>query len=228
MTDTRPVEPNILGVIPARGGSRGIPRKNLHPVAGRPLVAWSIDAARESRRLARFVVSTEDREIADVAGSLGASVLWRPPALAADDIGTLEVVRHALTALTADVVVVLQPTSPVRGFGLVDAAVETFLAAGADSLGTVHRDFTYEYGNDMPRRQDMTPRLVDNGSVYVIAASLVRAGRWLGDRLATLAVSREEGIDVDEEFDLWLAEQILLHRPRVRWPSGRAAGREEG
>jgi len=204
----------ILGVIPARGGSKGVPRKNTRLVAGKPLLVWSIEAALRSTRLDRCVVSTEDAEIARVARAYGAEVLERPPELATDDASTVAVVQHALTHIPADTIVLLNPTSPVRRNSLVDRCIERFTETGADSLGTVHRDYSYEYGEDMPRRQDIRPRMVDNGNVYVLRAGLVRAGRWLGDRLATVETSREEGIDIDDDFDLWLAEQVLLHR----WP----------
>lgn len=204
----------VLGVIPARGGSKGVSRKNVRPVAGKPLLAWSIEAALRSSRLDRWVVSTEDAEIAHVARTHGAEVLERPPELATDDTSTLAVAQHALARIPAGTIVVLHPTSPIRSSGLIDLCVERFLKTGAESLGTVHRDYTYEYGQDMPRRQDMEPRMVDNGNVYVLQADLVRAGRWLGDRLGTVETSREEGIEIDDDFDLWLAEQVLLHR----WP----------
>lgn len=203
----------ILGIIPARGGSKGVPRKNVRPVAGKPLLVWTIEAAAKSARLTRFAVSTEDDEIAKVAGLHGASVLCRPAELATDEASTLSVMQHVLDHLPADIVVVLNPTSPIRREGLIDRCIERFLAVGADSLGTVHKDSSYEYGQDMPRRQDITPRLVDNGNVYVIRAEVIRRGQMLGDRLATFEISREEGVEIDEEFDCWLAEQILLYRP---------------
>ncbi len=202
----------ILGVIPARGGSKGVPRKNIRPVAGKSLLAWTVEAAAASARLSRFVVSTEDQEIAKVAEAHGASVLERPVELATDEASTLSVLQHALAHLPADIVVGLNPTSPIRREGLIDRCIERFLAADADSLGTVHKDYSYEYGRDMPRRQEMTPRLVDNGNVYVISAEVIRGGRMLGDRLERFEISREEGVEIDEEFECWLAEQILLHR----------------
>jgi CMP-N-acetylneuraminic acid synthetase len=199
----------VVGVIPARGGSKGVPRKNVRLVGGKPLVVWSIDAARGAKRLSEWVVSTEDEEIAAVARQHGARVLPRPRALAGDEVSTLAVVQHALEHVPADVVVVLHPTSPIRRPGRVDACVDLFQESGADTLGTVHRDYSYEYGQDVPRRQDIRPRLVDNGNVYVLRAEVVRAGRWLGDRLATLETSRQEGIEIDDDFDLWLADQVL-------------------
>src|SRR5712691_1233000 len=110
----------ILGIIPARGGSKGIPRKNLRPLLGKPLLAWSVEAAKESRRLDAFAVSTEDREIARVARQYGADVIERPPELASDEASTLAVLQHALKVRPADVLVLLQPTSPIRDRELVD------------------------------------------------------------------------------------------------------------
>lgn len=200
---------SILGVIPARGGSKSVPRKNLCVVGGKPLLVWSIDGARQSKRLDHWVVSTEDDEIAEVARQHRAEVLVRPAALAGDNVSTLAVIQHALERIPADIVVVLHPTSPIRREGLIDACIEKFQEEAADSLGTVHKDYSYEYGREMPRRQEIVPRLVDNGNVYVLRSEIVQAGRWLGDRLAILETSRQEGIEIDDEFDLWLADQVL-------------------
>ena len=200
---------SILGVIPARGGSKGVPRKNIRPVAGKPLLVWTIEAAKQSKLLERWVVSTEDAEIAEIAIRHGVKVLARPARLAADEASTVCVLQHALDQIPAEVVVVLAPTSPIRRDGLIDACIEKFLDEAADSLGTVHKDYSYEYGQDMPRRQEIRPRLVDNGNVYVIRADVIRGGRWLGDRLAVFETTRQEGVEIDDEFDLWLAEQVL-------------------
>jgi len=207
-----PLTGMVLGVIPARGGSKGVPRKNLKPIAGKPLIVWTIEAAAKSKLMTRCVVSTEDDEIAQVVACHGASVLRRPAELATDDADTLVVLQHALEQMPADVVVVLHPTSPIRREGLIDGCIQRFLDSKVDSLGTIHKDYSYEYGQDMPMRQEIKPRLVDNGNVYVVRAGLIKAGRVLGERLTTFEISREEGVEIDEEFDFWLAEQILLHR----------------
>ena len=201
---------SVLGVIPARGGSKGLLRKNIRMVAGKPLLRWTIEAAQASKRLTRWVVSTEDVEIAGIARTCGAEVLPRPAELATDEADTVAVLQHALYEIPADTVVVLAPTSPIRSSGLIDRCIEKFFAEQADSLGTVHKDYSYEYGQDMPRRQEIRPRLVDNGNVYVIRAEVIRAGRSLGNRLAVFETSREEGVEIDDAFDLWLAEQVLL------------------
>lgn len=204
--------PKILGITPARGGSKQIPRKNLIGLAGKPLIAWTIEAALASKSLTHYIVSTEDQEIAKTARSLGADVLKRPKELATDQADTLPVLQHALKKFPADVVVLLQCTSPVRNPGLIDRSIELFLDKKADSLATILHDRSYEYGHDMPRRQEIKPRLVDNGNIYVIRANLVAKGDRFGKHLVTLPLSREESVEIDEPFDLWLAEKILMER----------------
>ncbi|MFZ6019832.1 MAG: cytidylyltransferase domain-containing protein, partial [Chloroflexota bacterium] len=124
----------VLAIIPARGGSKGIPRKNIRNFAGHPLIAYSIAAALQSRRITRVIVSTDDPEIAEVARAYGAEVPFlRPAELAQDSTLDLPVFQHALAWLTAneayapDVVVQLRPTSPIRPVGLVDEAVHILL-----------------------------------------------------------------------------------------------------
>lgn len=207
-----PAKLKVLGITPARGGSKSIPRKNVLPIAGKPLLAWTTEAAKSARRLDRYVVSTEDPKIARVARSLDAEVLDRPRALATDRADTLPVLQHALRKIPADVVVLLQCTSPIRRPGLVDLCIEKFLAAGADSLATVTPDSSYEYGHEMPRRQDIAPRLIDNGNIYVMRAELLARGDRYGRKIVRLPISKEESVEIDEPFDFWLAEKVLLER----------------
>src|SRR4051812_20547181 len=111
---------NFLGVIPARGGSKGIPRKNIKMIAGKPLIAWTIEAAKKSKLMDRFVVSTEDAEIAQIARKYGADVLDRPKSLATDTATGISVIQHAVSVFDPKNVVLLQPTSPIRSKGLID------------------------------------------------------------------------------------------------------------
>ena len=124
---------SVLGLIPARGGSKGVPRKNIRLVAGRPLLAWTIDAARASRYLDRLVLSTDDCEIGAVAIAAGCEVPFlRPPELARDDTPGIDPVLHALGQLPPfDIVVLLQPTSPLRLASDIDGCIERMLAARA-------------------------------------------------------------------------------------------------
>ena len=126
----------ILGVIPARGGSKGIPRKNVKQINGKPLIAWTIEAARESKMIDRYVVSTEDEEIAQIVRGNSAEVLSRPSALATDEAATISVIQHAIEQIPCDVVVLLQVTSPIRRPGLIDECVREFKDNEYDSLAT--------------------------------------------------------------------------------------------
>jgi CMP-N-acetylneuraminic acid synthetase len=203
----------ILGIIPARGGSKGVPRKNLRPICGRPLIAWTIDAAKNSNRLDRFVVSTEDAEIKAVAQGLGAEVLDRPEELAGDAVLSWEVLKHALEATGAQVSVLLQPTSPVRDDDLIDRAIEAFLADPAlDSLATGYEQPIYPPHGQDHRRQDISSRFVNDGSIVVTKRRAIEAGGLFGQKAGTMVTDKEQNIDIDDEFDLWLSEKVLERR----------------
>jgi CMP-N,N'-diacetyllegionaminic acid synthase len=212
------VPPLILGLIPARGGSKGVPQKNIRQIAGRPLIGWTIEAAQAATRLDRLLVSTDDQGIAEVARALGAEVLARPADLATDRAPLLGVMQHALSAVPADVLVLLQPTSPIRSPDLIDRCVERFFRTDADSLATGFVCKYVEYGRDVEvfgselQRQDLPGFFYDDGSVYVIRASLLVAGDRYGERMEHFPTDREENVEVDDDFDCWLAEQILLRR----------------
>ena len=214
----------ILGVTPARGGSKGVPRKNIREVCGKLLLAWTVEAAKRARRLDDYVVSTEDDEIARVAEKLGVRVLWRPAALATDQADTLPVLQHVLEQEPADVLVLLQATSPIRDEGLIDHCIERFLAGGFDSLATGFVCKLRPYGQEAPRRQDIPGFFVDDGNVYVMRADLVRAGDRYGQRIERVLLDREQNLEIDDQFDLWVVEQVLRKRldyaPRSAGASG--------
>jgi CMP-N-acetylneuraminic acid synthetase len=203
---------NFLGVIPARGGSKGIPRKNIKMIAGRPLIAWTIEAARQSRRLDSFVVSTEDKEIADIARRFKAGVIERPPELATDEATTLSVLQHALENINAKAIVILQPTSPIRDAGLIDNCILNFQEKKADNLATGLICKFKEYGSYTQRRQELKGFFYDDGNVYVVKAGLIKKGTLFGDNAVHILTSREQNIEIDDDFDFWLAEQALLKR----------------
>jgi N-acylneuraminate cytidylyltransferase len=207
----------ILGVIPARGGSKAIPRKNIKMIAGKPLIAWTIEAAQVSTLMDRFVVSTEDEEIAAISRQYGAEVIKRPAELATDDAKTVSALRHALSIIDADEVVLLQPTSPIRGKGLIDACIKRFRETGVDNLATGFVCKFMEYGSGInQRRQDIRGFFYDDGNVYVIKAGLIRQEKMFGKKVECFFVSREENVEIDDEFDFWLAEQVLLKRLNER------------
>jgi len=215
----------MLCVIPARGGSKGIPRKNLADCAGKPLIAWTIEQARAVEGL-DVVVSTEDDEIATVAAAYGAEVVVRPADLAEDTAATEPVVLHAIDsrAEVPDRVMLLQATSPVRLPGTLARALAEFDASGADSLvGVVaqapflwwHRDPpTADYDVDhRPRRQDLTTdtlRYRETGSLYVTRTEIYRAHlNRLGGRVHLFVMAEVEGVDIDTPRDLEVAAQHL-------------------
>lgn len=221
---------NILCVIPVRGGSKGVPRKNVRSVAGRPLVVWTIEQALAARPALDVLVSTDDQEIADVARAAGADVPFlRPAELARDETPTEPVIRHAIDARTAqgrrpDAVMLLQATSPVRQPGTLDRAVAQFAETGVDSMvGVVPvAPFLWEltdppraaYPVDArPRRQDMGPtdkRYRETGSLYITRTEIYeRLDNRLGGEIGLFVMAEEEGVDIDTFQDLELAERYL-------------------
>lgn len=210
MSDKR--KPVILAIIPARGGSKGIPRKNIKMIAEKPLLAWTIEAAKESKLLNKFIVSTEDAEIAEVAKQYGAEVIDRPKELATDEATTLSVLQQVLTKINADIVVLLQPTSPVRSKGLIDRCIEQFFESGADSLATGFTCKFFEYGTYSARRQELKGFFYDDGNVYVIDAKLIREGKLVGKKRKHFFTNKEENVEIDDDFDFWVNEQILENR----------------
>jgi len=223
----------VLGIIPARAGSKGIAGKNLVTLGGRPLIAHTFDAARRSRTLSRVVVSTDSDQIAALARADGIDVpFMRPPSLAADDTPMLDVLQHALKALepSADVIVLLQPTSPLRRAEHIDAAVALLQETGADSVVsviTVPHQFTpgslmrREGDRVVPltsepaatRRQDKPVLYARNGpAVLVTRAAVLASGRLYGADTRPYVMSREDSIDIDDRFDLELVEALLARR----------------
>jgi CMP-N,N'-diacetyllegionaminic acid synthase len=228
----------VLGVIPARGGSKGIPNKNLALVGGRPLLAYTADAVKQSARLTRAIVSTDDEKIADAARSLGLDVpFMRPSSLAADDTPMLPVLQHAMHAMAADgfhadVIVLLQPTSPLRRGEHIDAAIVWLERAGGDSVVSVvevpHQFnpvsvmrvddgllFPFLDGPAVVRRQDKPRLFARNGpAVLAVRASVIAGGSLYGNKSWPLVMKPEESLDVDTAWDLSLVESVLARAGR--------------
>ncbi len=221
-----------LGIIPARGGSKGLPGKNLAPLAGKPLIAFTLEASRRAQRLSKVIVSTDDPAIAAVAQELGGDVPFlRPPELARDDTPTLPVLQHAVHWLRAageefEIVVTLQPTSPLRLPRHIDAAIEKLVASGADSVVSVcaaeHNPFWYQrlegdrlaplFGESMgqSRRQDLPQVYRLNGAVYASRTRVIMdEDRSWGADTRALVMEPEFSVDIDSKLDLFTAEVIL-------------------
>lgn len=228
----------VLGVIPARGGSKSIPRKNLVLLAGQPLITWTIKAAQGARRLDRLVVSTEDTEIAATSLASGAEVPFlRPVELAADETPTLPVIRHCLQWLEStesyrpDAVMILQATSPLRRSMHVDEAINLLEAdTHADSLVSctavpshLHPNKMMRRGDDgylhpfiagsvIQRRQTLDPLFVRNGAAIYLARCPLHEHSILGERILCYLMDPADSIDIDDRQDLERAEQILRAR----------------
>jgi N-acylneuraminate cytidylyltransferase len=218
-----------VAIIPARGGSRGIPRKNLVPVAGKPLVAYTIEHARATPAIDRVIVSTDDAEIGEVAERYGAEVIRRPAEISGDRAPSEMALLHTLDELETregyrpDLVVMLQATSPLRREGDVQRAIEMLIAEEADSLFSActvhgflwHREdgdlssIGYDY-RDRRMRQDGPEDMLENGSIYVTRYDLLRASRnRLGGRIAVYHMNPLDSFQVDEPADLVLMERLL-------------------
>ncbi len=207
-----PTAMNVLGITPARGGSKTIPRKNIKGISGKPLIAWTIEAVKESKMIDRYVVSTEDEEIAQIVRGYGVEVLPRPSELATDEVTTISVLQHAIEQIPCGIVVLLQDTSPIRRPGLIDECIKEFKDNDYDSLATGFICDYIEYGKNQLRRQDIKGFFYDDGNVYVIKADIIKKGDRCGKKIGRKIISRWENVEIDDEFDFWLAEQILQKR----------------
>ena len=236
--------PYALGVIPARGGSKGLPGKNLRTLGALSLIGQAVASAREARLLARFIVSTDSPEIAEEAKRHGAEVPFlRPAELATDQAGMLPVLQHAVrwlessTGTRPDLIVTLQPTSPFRTGAEIDATIRKVVDTGSDSAQTLSEASYHPYfmktlegdrtaalfpeGYKYLRRQDAPPVYQPSGAVYVTRhESLMALGRILGEDNRGIVMGFEESVNIDTEWDFLLAE-LLLREGRVVLPSGR-------
>ena len=220
---------NFLAVIPARGGSKGIPRKNIRPLAGQPLIAWTISAAQQANRVDRIVVSTEDEEIAAVARALGAEVpFMRPKDLAADDTPGIAPVLHAIEQLPDfDWVLLLQPTSPLRTAADIDGIMRYCLdhdAPAAVSVCEVDKHPYWMYHRDdasrlqaliparpeITRRQDLPQAYVLNGALYLARTDWLRDRQsFLGPETLGYVMPPERSVDLDTPRDWRWVEYLI-------------------
>jgi len=224
----------FFAVIPARGGSKRIPGKNLADLGGKPLIAWSIEAAQKSRRVERIIVSTDDEKIAETARRYGAEVPFlRPEALAGDTTPTVDVLIHLLETLKKsgedyDYLVLLQPTSPLRTARHVDEAIALALEKEADAVISVcEAEHPPMWCNPLPadgsmegfipeelqtvRSQDLPTCYRINGAIYVCRTDIVLTQRTLFPKNNVFAyiMDRESSIDIDEPIDLTLARCLI-------------------
>lgn len=219
-----------IAIIPARGGSKGVPKKNIRPLAGKPLIAWTIEAALRSSVVDRVAVSTDSEEIADVARAYGAEAIIRPRELAEDWSPSEDALLHTLQVVGGidrfEAIIFLQATSPLRTYIHIDEAVTLFRESKADSLLSVnpfhvflweeHRGLAesvlFDY-NHRPMRQEMTSHFQENGAIYVFKPEiLLKRRNRLGGKIVLYKMPEQASLDIDTEMDMIIAEVMLKRR----------------
>ena len=226
---------NILLIIPARGGSKGLKRKNLRLLSGIPLIGHTINAAKNSNYSDHVVVTTEDQEIADYCREF-VSVQLRPDEMATDKAKVDPLLQYTIeryeeeNGLNIDVAVLLYPTAPLRISEDVNRALETYINGGYDSLLSLYEDdrylwsiddkkawpINYDPMNRKPRQEEGWNQYAENKAVYVMNRDLImNTGCRLGERIGYITMPAIRSIDIDSAKDLFLAELILEHQDRL-------------
>ncbi len=218
-----------VAIIPARGGSKGLPGKNIRPMAGKPLIAWSIQQALAARCVDEVYVSTDDPRIAEASEQAGARVICRPPELAGDTATSESAIAHAISVLekdgrSVDQIIFLQCTSPIRRPNDIDDAFDHYAQQGADSLLSVsktHRflwrqnhegwgeSINYNYLH-RPRRQDMEQSFMENGSIYIFSGQhFKRHQNRLGGHVVFHVMPEASAYEIDSETDFQIVELLM-------------------
>lgn len=238
-------KPSILCVIPARGGSKGVPRKNIRPIAGRPLIDYTIKAALGSGMIDHVVVSTEDEEIAAVAVQCGAETVKRPMELAVDTALTEPVLMHALETMEAsgfkpDFIALIQPTSPFLTSEVIKQAIDKVVNGDFDSCITVFLPHGHEFKwrkneetgqfipehdvEHRPRRQDLPKVYHENGAFYITRTELFKQtkNRFGGTvaKVTAVEMSEIDSLQIDNFHDLWLTEKLIEKRVQESTTTG--------
>lgn len=224
----------VLAVIPARGGSKGMPDKNILPLHGKPLIAYSIESAKQSKLISRLIVSTDSHRIAEVAKSYGAEVpFMRPAELATDEALSADVVKHALKQMQSQLniefeyALLLQPTTPFRSAHDIDSALQQLFESRSESVvsivsvGAHHPARMYyltenklasvmDEGTLMKPRQSLTPVYIRSGDIYACKTRwLFETGTMMGMNSLPYVIAPEKAINIDSRRDLLLAEKLL-------------------
>ena len=222
----------ILSIIPARGGSKGLPRKNIADLAGKPLIAWTIEASLNSKYITKTIVSSDNKEILDISVEYGAEIIRRPCDLASDTATSESVVRHAIDYLESmgevfDIVVLLQPTSPLRNYKNIDNAFKIMIESNCSSIISVcnydnkilkafkeneHGFLDGIIDNKYPflRRQDLPKVYLPNGAIYIVNIdSFNKKNNFYSSKTVKMIMSRESSLDIDTQEDLKKIKHFL-------------------
>jgi CMP-N-acetylneuraminic acid synthetase len=223
---------NMIGIIPARGGSKGLPRKNIRDLNGKPLISYTISAALACKSIDNVVVSSEDQEILKIATLCGANVIKRPAELATDTAAAELLIKHVLESekekgVAYRYAILLQPTSPLRNSSHIDEAIKKFVSQGATSLISVveydytpFKCFTIDsndtlnglYNNVTPfmNRQNLPKCYLSNGAIYIFSAGeFLKNMSFYQEKCIPFIMSKEESIDIDTRKDLEAAEAVM-------------------
>jgi len=226
----------ILGLIPARGGSKGLPRKNIKILMGKPLIAWTIEQALASKYLDRVIVSTDDEEIATISKKYGAEIpFMRPKELATDEARGIDVILHTINWMekndkTYDLIILLQPTVPLRSSEDIDKAIELLFSKKAKGILSVCEVEHHPYwSNTLPEdgcmkdfveaeimnknRQELPTFYRLNGAIYIAYIEYLKAQNgFFGENSYAYIMPKERSIDIDNEIDFKLAELLMANR----------------
>ena len=220
----------ILAIIPARGGSKGIPHKNIIDLCGKPLISYTIEAGLKSKYIDYLMVSTDDEEIADISRSFGAEIPFlRPAELASDTSKTINAILHAIRSLepmgkTFDSLVLLQPTQPLRTTDDIDSAIKKYYENGEESLVSVSEVDDHPIlirtieddrlknllsGSSTCRRQDMPRYYRINGCIYINSIKDIGETTSFNDNRVPFIMEKDHSVDIDEICDLQMAEYYI-------------------
>ena len=219
----------ILAVIPARGGSKRLPRKNILELAGKPLIEWTISAAKESQHIDKVVVTSDDKDILALSEKNNINTIVRPASLASDKASTVDVVLHSIENMNDeyDYIVLLQPTSPLRAAQHIDAAIVEMFEKNAESVVSVtktehsplwsnvlpeDRPMNNFFGSDIEgvRSQDLVPYYRLNGAIYIVNTNkFIDAKRFVSNMSFAYIMPAENSVDIDTRFDFICAEALL-------------------
>ena len=225
----------FLAIIPARGGSKRLPRKNLLDLCGRPLIAWTIEAGRESEYVDKVVVTSDDNEILEISEKFGANTIKRPNELASDTATTFDAIKHVIENTEKyDYIVLLQPTSPLRNSKHIDEAIELLESKNADAVISVcEMDHSPLWSNTLPedgsmrhflrdeilnkRSQDLEKYYRLNGAIYICQTDklLENKGFFLKNNVFSYIMDKICSIDIDDEFDFLVASKAMESESKI-------------
>lgn len=219
----------FLAIIPARGGSKRLPRKNVLDLNGKPLIVWTIEAGLNSKYIDKIIVSSDDDEILEISKNFGAETIKRPDELASDTATTFDAIKHTIDNLEKyDYIVLLQPTSPLRNEKHINEAIELLENKNADAVVSVcEMDHSPLWSNTLPedgnmsnflrdevlnkRSQDLDKYYILNGAIYICKTEnlLEEKNFFLKDNIFAYIMDRKSSVDIDEKIDFSVAQFIL-------------------